>query len=149
MSWSLFKLPWRGQRRAETERVLVFASRFDGRKPRSAWALLRYGTRVWLVAARSPGCLGAALWAKPLRGKYYTLSAWDSEAALRAFAHDAAHRDGIRALRRLSEIDGVLISWWTDGASWRPRWREAMRRADAATPGPYAGPHAESETRVG
>ena len=138
---SIFKLPWIGRRRAEQAgSVLVFASRFDSRGPGSARALFTGGMRIWLTALRSPGVLGASLWARPLRGKYYTLSAWESEEALRAFAHSGAHRRGVKALYATGEVDGVLSSWWEDAGTWRPRWTDAVRRADAATPGPYAGP---------
>jgi heme-degrading monooxygenase HmoA len=142
---SLFKLPWFGRRRAPGEQVLVFASRFDSRNPLSALALTIYGMWIWLGAVRSPGCIGASLWAKPLRGKYYTLSAWESEAALQAFARSKAHRNGIKALRKAGKVDGVLISWWVDSGAWRPRWKDAIRRADASPTGPYAGPAAEEE----
>ena len=106
---SLFKLPWVGRRRATTgQPVLVFASRFDSRNPLSALVLTVYGIRIWLTAARSNGSLGASLWAKPLRGRYYTLSAWESEEALHAFARSKPHRAGIKALRKAGKVDGVL-----------------------------------------
>jgi heme-degrading monooxygenase HmoA len=137
---SIFKLPWIGRRRATQGQVLVFASRFDGRGVRSSWALFTGGMRIWRTALRSPGVLGASLWAKPIRGSYYTLSAWESEEALRAFARSAAHRRGVKVLRAAGAVDGVLISWWEDADTWRPRWKDALRRAHASTPGPYAGP---------
>jgi heme-degrading monooxygenase HmoA len=142
---SLFKLPWFGRRRVRSDRVLVFASRFDGRNPRSALVLAVYGMRIWFTAVRSPGSVGASLWAKPLRGRYYTLSAWESEDALREFASSKAHRTGIKMLRKIGNVDGVLISWWEDGADWKPRWKDAIHRADASPTGPYAGPASEAD----
>ena len=143
---SLFKVPWFGRRRTKDgQPVLVFASRFDSQNPRSALALLVYGLRIWITAARSRGALGASLWAKPLRGRYYTLSAWESEEALREFARSKAHRVGVKALRKAGTVDGALISWWEDGADWTPRWKDAIRRADASPTGPYAGPAQETE----
>ncbi|MFL6239685.1 MAG: antibiotic biosynthesis monooxygenase family protein [Actinomycetes bacterium] len=142
---SLFRLPWVGRRRADGERVLVFASRFDSRNPLSGLALLGYGLRIWRGAVRSPGCVGASLWAKPLRGKYYTLSAWESEEALGAFARSKAHRSGVKSLRAAGKVDGALISWWEGAATWRPNWKDAMRRADASPTGPYAGPAAVAD----
>jgi heme-degrading monooxygenase HmoA len=137
---SLFKLPWLGRRRVSSDQVLVFASRFDSRNTRSAFALLVYGIWIWLTAVRTPGCVGASLWAKPLSGKYYTFSAWESEDALHAFARSRAHRVGVTSLRKAGTVDGVLISWWEAGAGWRPRWKAAITRADASPTGPYAGP---------
>jgi heme-degrading monooxygenase HmoA len=138
---SLFKLPWLGRRRATTDGpVLVFASRFDSHNPLSALALGVYGIWIWVTAARTRGSLGASLWAKPHRGRYYTLSAWRDEQALHGFARSKAHRKGVKALRRAGKVDGVLISWWEDGENWKPCWRAAIERADASPKGPYAGP---------
>jgi heme-degrading monooxygenase HmoA len=142
---SIFRIPWLGRRRPKGGQVLVFASRFDSHNPRSAWALFTGGMRIWLTAVRSPGSFGASLWAKPIRGRYYTLSAWESEEMLRAFAHGRPHRRGVKALYAAGNVDGVLISWWEDADGWRPRWKDAITRADAATPGPYAGPTASAE----
>jgi hypothetical protein len=142
---SIFRLPWIGRRRPTTGQVLVFVSRFDGQGFRSALTLLMHGMRIWRSAVRSPGSYGASLWARPLRGKYYTLSAWESEEALRAFARSAVHRSGVKAMYAAGNVDGVLISRWEDADGWRPRWPEAMRRADVATPGRYAGPATEAD----
>jgi heme-degrading monooxygenase HmoA len=145
---SMFTLPWRWRRRPAEGRVLVFASRFDSRGFRSSWALFAGGMRIWRTASRSPGSYGASLWAKPFRGKYYTLSAWESEEALHAFARSAVHRSGIKALYAAGKVDGVLISWWEDADGWRPQWKDAIRRADASTPGRYAGPAAEADNNA-
>jgi hypothetical protein len=146
---SLFKLPWVGRRRTtSSEPVLVFASRFDSHNPLSALTLVIYGIWIWLTAARSRGCVGASLWAKPMRGKYYTLSAWTGESDLHAFARSNAHRTGVKTLRKVGAVDGVLISWWEDGVDWRPRWKDAIRRTDASPRGPYAGPHGSVDRSV-
>src|SRR3954467_15602203 len=142
---SLFKLPWLGRRRVRWEQVLVFGSRFDNRNLFSALVLLIYGPWIWLTAVRTPGCIGASLWAKPMRGRYYTFSAWESEEALHTFARSRAHRVGIKMLRKVGNVDGVLISWWEDGADWKPRWNDASQRVDASSTGPYAGPASESD----
>ncbi len=146
---SLFRLPWLGRPRAKSDApVLVFVSRFDSRNPLSALALLFYGMSIWVYAARSRGAVGASLWAKPLRGKYYTMSAWESEDALREFSRSKVHRAGVKALRRVGKVDGVLISWWEDGTAWKPRWKNAMHRADASPTGPYAGPSPADQQRA-
>ena len=145
---SMFALPWKTVARPAGDRVLVFSSRFDGRGIRSARAMLRSGMGIRRGALQAPGCLGASLCARPLRGKYHTLSAWQDEQSLMAFARSAPHRDGIRALRAAGPVDGVLISWWEDAAGWRPRWDEALRRVAAATPGPYTGPAAPEHEPV-
>jgi heme-degrading monooxygenase HmoA len=111
-------------------------------------ALLVGGMRIWLTALRSPGVLGASLWAKPIRGNYYTLSAWESEEALRAFARSAAHRRGVKTLYAAGEVDGVLISWWEDADTWRPNWQDAVRRANASTRARTPGPRRQPSARL-
>ena len=145
---SLFKLPWLGRHRVQSEQVLVFGSRFDNRNLLSALVLLVYGPWIWLTAVRTPGCVGASLWAKPLRGRYYTFSAWESEEAMRVFARSRAHRIGIKMLRKIGNVDGVLISWWEAGNGWKPQWRPAIKRVDASPTGPYAGPSPAEEQQA-
>jgi heme-degrading monooxygenase HmoA len=150
--FSLFAIPWRWRTRPTSERVLVFVSRFDAPRGRGSgrWrqtiVLMRGGLKIRRHALKSPGNIGVSLYGSPLRAKFYTMSAWQDEASLMGFAHSPAHMDGIRALYANGRVDGVLISWWDDADGWRPGWRDAIRRADSATPGPYAGPADASET---
>ena len=144
-------MPWRWRQPPVNDRVLVFASRFDGqgtgdaRHPRGAIRLMRHSLRIRRQALRTPGAVGVSLYARPLRGEFYTLSAWQDEESLRAFAHTGAHRAGVKDLNAHGgQVKGVLISWWEDATDWRPRWDETLRRVAAATPGPYAGPDASA-----
>jgi hypothetical protein len=70
---------------------LIMGSRFE---LTSAWrspGFLAHAMRIWRQARRSPGILGVSLRAHPLRGTFWTLSAWTDEAALQAFARTDPH----------------------------------------------------------
>ena len=133
--------PWQWRAKPTGERMLVFASRFDGRGQRFARTLLSGGGRVRKQVLASPGALGVSIYARPLRGKYYTLSAWADEESLRAFARSGGpHAEAIRELRNRGAVTGVLISWWQPASAGAPTWDDALRRIEASPPGPYAGP---------
>lgn len=141
-------MPWRWRERPTKERVLVFASRFDGqgngggRRSKGALRLMRHSLRIRKQVLRTPGAIGVSLYARPIRGEYYTVSAWQDEASLMAFARTGAHRAGVRDLYAHGNVNGVLISWWADADNWQPSWDDAIRRTAAATPGPFVGPDA-------
>src|SRR5690349_19763849 len=107
---TMFTLPWRWATRSRPAEAVVFASRFDGTGPRRAWTLRWGGIRLRQAVLRSPGALGVGLRAHPVDGRYYTVSMWEDEASLTAFARGREHADAVRAIRERGPINGVLIS---------------------------------------
>ncbi|MFI9807591.1 DUF3291 domain-containing protein [Streptomyces sp. NPDC052301] len=105
----------------------VFASRFE---TRTLWGGLRFLVRtpaVWRQVGRAPGAYGASLRAQPLRRTFWTLSAWESADALKAFAHSGSHRPISRGLA--SHMSGVTFAGWETTADQLPvSWEEAERR---------------------
>lgn len=132
---TMFTLPWRWTPRPRPAQVVVFASRFDDTGPRAGWRLFWGGIRLRRVVLRSPGALGVSLRAHPLKGRYYTLSMWDDEAALLKFARDDAHRSAVQSITEIGPVQGVLLSCKADNR--RPRWTETLRWIDGSEPGPY------------
>jgi hypothetical protein len=132
---TMLVLPWRwtGQRRPEN--VLLFASRFDGTGLRTGWRLLTGGMRLRRAALRAPGALGASVRAHPFRGRYYTLSMWQDQDSLMAFARGTAHRRAARGLAELAPARGVLIS--RPAGPQRPTWPDTLRWLTGLEPGPY------------
>ncbi|CAM5426624.1 hypothetical protein GCM10010345_29470 [Streptomyces canarius] len=70
----------------------VFASRFGIRTLGGALRFLVRTPAVRRQGGRAPGAYGATLGAQPLRRTFWTLSAWESAAALKEFARSGAHR---------------------------------------------------------
>ncbi|MEV5351735.1 DUF3291 domain-containing protein [Streptomyces sp. NPDC052693] len=107
--------------------VHVFASRFE---TRTLWGALKFlaGTpAVWRQVRRSPGAYGATLRAKPFRRTFWTLSAWESKDALRAFARAGAHRPAARGLSPQMR-DAAFTSWQASSEDLPISWSEALRR---------------------
>lgn len=135
---TIFTLPWRWTTRARPEHAVVFASRFDAKGARARWTLLVAGTRLRRAVLASPGALGVSLRAHPLAGRYYTLSMWQDQASLSAFARGPDHGAVVRRMRELGPASGVLVSRSDDGR--RPRWADILRWVDSTEPGPFRRP---------
>ncbi|MGW4567221.1 DUF3291 domain-containing protein [Streptomyces sp. NPDC004561] len=107
--------------------VHVFASRFE---TRTLWGALRFLARtpaVWRQIGHARGAYGASLRARPLRRTFWTLSAWESAEALKAFAHSGAHRPISGALS--SQMRDVVFATWRTTSDELPlSWEEAFRR---------------------
>jgi hypothetical protein len=82
---------------------------------------------VWRQVGRAPGAYGASLKAQPLRRTFWTLSAWESPDALRAFARSGAHAPASRGLAPAMR-DAKFASWQAPGEDLPVSWPEAMRR---------------------
>jgi len=132
------ELPWIPGRDAATgPDAFVMGSRFE---LSSAWrspAFFLHSMRIWRQARRSPGVLGVSLRAHPVRGVFWTLSAWTDEAALRAFAKTDPHRTIMKKARPWTS--SATFRFWTVPASdlpakppqAQPLWSDAVERITA------------------
>ena len=126
------EIPWTTVGRAPTGHdAQIMASRF---RLRSAWRspqFLMYSIRILRQARSSQGILGVSLRAYPLRGTFWTLSAWTDEEALQAFARADPHRTIIRNIRAWAEE--ATFRFWTvpaDTLGSRELWADAGTRIE-------------------
>lgn len=94
------------------------------RTVRSTGALFRGARAASAQIAAAPGIVGFATSAKPLAKRYETISLWEDEAAVDAFARSGDHH------RLVADLAPALASTATarsrrPGAAGRPRWSEA------------------------
>ncbi|WP_409330082.1 hypothetical protein [Trujillonella humicola] len=102
-------LPWTADREAPGDGV-VLVTRLRLRRSRDVPAMLRTSLAVRRQLARSPGARSLQLRAQPLARIFTTVSWWDDEAAVRAFARAEPHRGAMRAWReRLTGFDNVSL----------------------------------------
>lgn len=81
-------------------------------------------------AERSPGFLGGALSADPLRVTYWTVTVWESEAAMRAFRASGDHQ---RVMHRLAGwCDEASVAHWEQADASVPLPAEVLRRMISA-----------------
>jgi heme-degrading monooxygenase HmoA len=77
-------------------------------------------------AERSPGFLGGALSADPLRLTFWTVTVWENEAAMRAFRAAGDHQ---RVMPRLAGwCDEASVAHWEQADASIPSPEEVLRR---------------------
>jgi hypothetical protein len=94
---------------------------------------LVYTMQVTRQLAAAQGLLGYSALARPLSKRFWTLSAWESEAALRAFVQHPPHvRLMIVLTPRMAETK--FLRWMVKGSQLPLRWDDALRRFAAGSP---------------
>lgn len=122
------KSPWKTIQPLRPDReYFVFASSIPPRSHRSTWRLFLGARAVRRQLDAAPGLVGFSLLARPARRQYATLSVWDDEASLRAFAEQEPHR---HLMAELSPAMGAtkFVQWSIRGSDGRPTWRDALQR---------------------
>ena len=100
----------------------------------SAWQLPRlvlYSTRIRRQLRTSLGLIGYSLRARPAAKQFWTLSAWEDEAALQAFVAAPPHLDIMKALAPYMG-ETRFIRWNVKGSELPLRWDDALRRDTAS-----------------
>ena len=122
--------PWKafGEPDADGE-YLVILTHLPVRRP---WALpkfLNYVRRIRTqLEARPEGLAGYSLLAQPFSSNYWTLSAWDSPAALGRFLQEDPHRGAMKELpKTLSNFQ--TWRWKSAGNALPPSWDDALARS--------------------
>jgi heme-degrading monooxygenase HmoA len=125
-------LPWTSLSTAEPGRdYLVLASHLPLRKISATLRFLRFVMSVRGQLATAPGIVGYALLAHPFARDYWTLSAWESEAALAEFVRQQPHVDVMAGLRDAMGETG-FVQWTAPGSALPPTWKDALARLDRA-----------------
>ncbi|WP_119729244.1 hypothetical protein [Thermomonospora amylolytica] len=125
------EIPWSAVEARDTGPVaLVMASRFQLSNAWRSPVFLVHSLRLWRQARRSPGALGVSLRAEPLRGTFWTLSAWTDRKALYAYARTDPHGRIMKKIRPWTR-DSVF-RFWEMPVEDLPRRRDASALWDEA-----------------
>ena len=86
---------------------------------------LWYALRSRLQARRATGCLGVRL-LREADGTFWTCTAWQDEAAMRAFMRQGAHAKVMPRLR--TWCDEASVAHWDQETAEPPDWDEAHKQ---------------------
>jgi hypothetical protein len=124
-------LPWRAAGIGAGPGV-VLVTRLQLRRFRDVPAFLRTSLAIRRQVTRSAGARSLQLRAQPLARTFTTVSWWDDDATVRAFARAEPHRGAMHAWRvRLEDFANVTLPG-TEGVA--PTVADAAPRALAAAP---------------
>lgn len=124
-------LPWTTPRppRPEDGPVTVMASRLELRRLRDVPSFLTAALGIRRQMLGSPGALGVSLIARPLHRTFWTLSAWQDQAALSAAVGREPHRQLMKRFR--PRMAGSSFVTWTAPATGLPiPWPDALHRLE-------------------
>jgi hypothetical protein len=89
--------------------------------PQFVWQALKTGRQ----AERSNGFVGGKL-LREAKNTFWTVTAWEDEAAMRAYRNAGAHR--VVMPRLLEWCDEASVAHWNQDAQDIPNWQELHRR---------------------
>jgi len=97
---------------------------------KSHWRIftfLFYLSQTVKQLAQSNGLLGDTLLARPFSKRFFTLSAWQNDAALRAFVQQQPH---LHIMTSLAPHMGKthFVRWTVKASALPPQWDDALRR---------------------
>ncbi|MGY6501992.1 MAG: DUF3291 domain-containing protein [Acidimicrobiales bacterium] len=128
-------LPWtNGSVTTPPGEVTVLASRLDLRRHRDVPGFLRAAMGLHRRLGDAPGSIGLTLRAEPLRRRFWTLSAWTDDDAVRAYVSRPEHR---AVMERFGPaMAGSQFATWRAPGAERPTWAEAQVRLTSEAPSP-------------
>ena len=110
---------------------LVLLSELPSQRFRDLGAFLLYTWRIQGQLRRTSGVLGYSLLARIFKRQFWTLSVWESEAALHQFVVDNPHGQVMTALQgKMGQTH--FVRWSLRGAAFPPRWQDALARRNTA-----------------
>ena len=110
---------------------LVMASRLPLASHRHIPAFLRATMAIRSQLSASVGLIGYTLDAHLWHKTFWTLSAWDSRAALDRFSSSSPHRALVEGIRP-HMLPTTFVFWTVRGTEIPVSWSEARRRVAAA-----------------
>lgn len=120
------KTPWRTVQTIEPDREYVaVVTELTPASIRSTGRLFRGARAATKQIQRSKGIIGFATLAQPLRKRYQTISLWESDGDVDAFARSDDHHELVRTLA--PELAAVTNTrWQMAGHDGRPGWKQAQ-----------------------
>jgi heme-degrading monooxygenase HmoA len=120
--------PWKSLQPADPRREYLVLLSFLPLK--RLWRIPWFGlqaNRITKQLERSAGVIGYSVNSRLFTRRFWTLSAWEDEAALQAFVHAAPHVATMRAM--IPHMGPTrFVRWTVLGAHLPVRWDDALRR---------------------
>jgi hypothetical protein len=121
-------IPWRSPTKALPDRdYLVMASRLPLLSRRTVPRFMRLTLSVVRQLGRTNGVVGYSLLAQPLKGTFWTLSAWNDQSDLDAFVRTMPHL-GVMGKLRPHMGPTKFVTWTVSGSALPVTWDDAIER---------------------
>jgi heme-degrading monooxygenase HmoA len=119
--------PWKRLREVEAEReYIVWVTYIPVRRFAKTPQFLSAVWKIRKQLDRSEGLVGYSLRAKPFSSDYWTLSVWESDAAVRFFTQGQPHRRVAQQMSSFATTGFALSRWTAVGSAVPPTWDDAL-----------------------
>lgn len=132
------EIPWIAKEQPDAgPAAVVMGSKFELSSAVRSPVFLLHSLRLWRQARRSAGIMGVSLRAQPVKGTFWTLSAWTDRQALAAFARTDPHAAAMKRIRPWTK--SATFRFWPvpsgelASATFSPAslWADAVARIEA------------------
>ena len=122
--------PWKTvQKPVPTREYVALLSELPLETFRALPAFLSYAREIDAHLKRAPGLIGYSMKARLLRKMFWTLSVWESTAALKAFVDERPHDEAMAALQgKMGRTR--FIQWRIADFQCPPTWEHAFKREE-------------------
>lgn len=121
-------IPWKSLAAAEKDReYLALLSYLPLNRYSKIFAFMRFSGQINKQLRATPGAIGYSMRAKLFTRRFWTLSVWESSAALMDFVAKVPHSESMKAMAPFMGKT-KFAQWKVSGAAVPLRWDEAIRR---------------------
>jgi quinol monooxygenase YgiN len=122
-------VPWKQITPADSGREYVaFTSRFFLKSPVRAVPFLARSLKIMKQTDKAPGIIGWSLGSNLLTLEFYTLSAWEDDAALKAFIKSADHGVALKQFEHDLRKKSIFVHYRVLGRDLPLTWPDAIER---------------------
>jgi hypothetical protein len=128
--------PWTQIGAVDPDREYVaFTSRFFLKSPLRLPKWMAQGPPIMKQVDAAPGIVGWSLGMNLPTLEFYTPSAWEDTASLRAFTQGGAHGETLEKFKRAMRRDSIFVQYTVQGRELPLSWDDAVARQNASRAG--------------
>jgi len=123
--------PWKELAKPDASKeYLAIVTYLPVKHYRTVPSVAKYSYKVEKQLIETQGLIGYSMGSKPWTKQFWTLSVWEDEAALVAFALSGAHKDTMPSLHK--DMGATkFIRWKVLGTDVPVTWEVALEKADS------------------
>ena len=127
----MLRAPWKQLAKPDASKeYLAIVTYLPVKHYRTVPSVAKYSYKVEKQLIETQGLIGYSMGSKPWTKQFWTISVWEDETALVAFAFSGAHKDTMPSLHRDMGTT-KFVRWKVLGTNVPVSWEVALEKADS------------------